>query len=116
MLAFSCVSWHIYKNQQGVKMAKLSEEAKNYVPPTTKNITELEKVSVDVDVLEKEAEKKDGEKFSYKYVLEGGDEYRVPNSVIGQLKEQLEAKPNMKEFKVTKSGEGLKTVYTVIPL
>lgn len=99
-----------------VKMAKLSEEAKNYVQPTTaKNITELEKVSVDVEILQKTVG--EGEKaFTYKYLLEGEEEYRVPMSVIGQLKEQMEAKPDLKEFKVTKTGEGLKTVYTVITL
>mgnify|MGYP003153580881 CR=1 FL=1 len=97
-------------------MAKLCEEAKNYVTPTTKNITELEDVSVNVDVLEKEVLRKDGTPFRYKYILVKDEEYRVPNSVIGQLKEQMEAKPDMKEFKVSKSGEGLKTIYTVIPM
>ena len=100
----------------GNEMAKLKTEAENYVPPTTKNITELDEVPVDIDVLEKEGEKKNGEKFKYKYVLVKDEEYRLPNSVIGQLKEQLKNKPDMEKFKVTKTGEALKTVYTVIPL
>ncbi len=98
------------------KMAKLSEEAKNYVPPTTKNISELDSVSVDVDVLEKEVQKDNGETFKYKYIVVKDEEYRVGASVLKQLKAQLEENSSLKTFKVKKEGEGLKTVYTVIPL
>ncbi|KKK52693.1 hypothetical protein LCGC14_3102350 [marine sediment metagenome] len=97
-------------------MAKLSEEAQTYVPPTTKNIAELHSVSVGVEVQTKESTKKDGEKFTYKYIEVGGEEYRVPGIVLGQLKEQLKANPNLQKFKVSKIGEGIKTVYTVVPL
>ena len=44
------------------------------------------------------------------------EEYRVPKSVLKQLKEQLEVNPKLKFFKVNKTGEGMKTSYTVIPL
>ena len=42
--------------------------------------------------------------------------YRVPNSVLNQLKILLEDNPELKFFKVKKSGQGLNTDYTVIPL
>ena len=45
-----------------------------------------------------------------------GERYRIPVSVISQLKAQLEANPKLQKFRVKKSGEGLGTVYTVIPL
>ena len=97
-------------------MAKLSEEAQTYVPPTTKNIAELNSVDVGIEVQTKESTKKDGEKFTYKYIEVNGEEYRVPGIVLGQLKEQLKANPNLQNFKVSKIGEGIKTVYTVVPL
>jgi len=97
-------------------MAKLSEEALTYVPPTTKNISELKEVDVSAEVKEKTGTKKDGDEFTYKYIEVDGVEYRVGASVLNQLKEHLTAKPDLKKFKVTKQGEGLGTTYTVIPL
>lgn len=96
-------------------MAKLSEEALTYVPPTTKNISELPEVFVDAEVLEKVAGEGDNT-FTYKYIEVEGDEYRVGASVLKQLKAHLETNPFIKKFKVKKEGEGMKTTYTVIPL
>jgi hypothetical protein len=45
-----------------------------------------------------------------------GEEYRVPDSVLKALKDNLEVNPKLGWFKVKKTGEGLKTNYTVIPL
>ena len=39
-----------------------------------------------------------------------------PNSVVATLKEILKKNPDLKRFQVAKTGEGLKTRYTVIPL
>ena len=96
-------------------MAKLSEEALTYTPPTTKNISELGLVSVDAEVKERTAG--EGENtFTYKYIEVDGEEYRVGASVLKQLKAQLEENPKLIKFKVTKEGTGMKTNYTVIPL
>ena len=96
-------------------MTKLSEEALTYVPQTTKNITELETVSVDAEV--KERTVGEGENsFTYKYIEVEGEEYRVGASVLKQLKAHLEANPKITKVKVTKEGIGLNTTYTVIPL
>ena len=94
----------------------LKQEAEEYVPPTTKNITELEKVSVDTDVVEKEYSKDDGSTFTVKVITVDGEDYRVPITVIKSLKVILKEKPGLKYFKVARSGEGFKTVYTVITL
>lgn len=94
----------------------LKQEAEEYVPPTTKNITELGKVSVDMEVLEKEYSKDDGSTFIVKVITVDGEDYRIPITVIKSLKVILKEKPNLKYFKVAKTGEGLKTVYTVITL
>lgn len=49
-------------------------------------------------------------------IVVDGEDYRMPTSVLKNLKAILVEKPELKEFKVSKSGEGLKTAYTVITL
>lgn len=98
-------------------MATLKEYAKDFVPKQTKNIADLNEVSVDTQIYhDGKGTDKNGEDFSYSYILLNGEEYRVPGAVIGQLKDQMEANPKMTKFKVKKTGEGLKTRYTVTPI
>ena len=97
-------------------MGNIMDEAKAYEPPKTKNIADLEVVRVDVDIKEETFNDKDGEPFTIKYIEVDGEKYRVPISVLKQLKAILEAKPDLKTFKVAKSGEGMNTEYTTIPL
>ena len=94
----------------------IKEEAQEYEPPTTKNITELEKVSVDLVVEEREYTKEDGTTFKLDVIVVDGEDYRMPISVLKNIKAILEVKPELKNFKVTKTGESFKTVYTVIEL
>lgn len=100
-------------------MGSLKEEAKNYVPPTTLSIADLEEVSIDIDIKNKVVEQGKETEWSYKYFTakdaEGKEqEYKVPVTVLKQLKAQLESNPDMKTFKVIKEGEGLNTTYTVV--
>jgi len=97
-------------------MGTIKENAENYEPPTTKNITELEKIDVNLVVEEREFERKDETKFKVDVIVVDGEDYRMPVSVLKNLKAILEAKPELKFFKVSKSGEGFKTQYTVIEL
>lgn len=102
-------------------MATLNEFAKDYVPKaTTKNIAELPEVSTDVEIEDDEFEfTKDGKtKVVQQKIIEiNGEKYRVPISVIKQLKILLEDNPNIKRFKVKKSGTTKDdTSYMVIPL
>jgi len=97
-------------------MANLKEAALAYEAPQTLNIADLEVVSTDLDVQEKSGTNKDGEDFSYNVVEIEGKQYRVPNSVLTELKTILEEKPELKKFRVKKTGQGLQTRYTVIPL
>jgi len=97
-------------------MASLKEEAQDYQPKQTKNVADLPKISIDVDMKDGEGTDKEGVSFKYKFILLDGEEYRVPYVVLGQIKDLLEENPNLKSFKVKKAGEGLKTRYTVIPL
>jgi len=101
-------------------MATLGEEAQAYEPSTTKNITELPEVSIDIQLEDDsfETTDEDGKEKTVrqKVITLNGEKYRVPVSVLKQLKAQKEANPKLQKFKVSKSGEGMKTTYTVIPL
>jgi len=102
-------------------MATIKESAEAYVPPTTLNITDLESVSVDIQTKVETFERKDpkeGEEptFTVETFEVEGEKYRLPASVKKQLQQQIEARPELKMFKVTKVGTGFNTEYTVIPL
>lgn len=98
------------------KMSTIREQVENYVPVETLNISELKKVSTEVDIQLKEGTTGEGKAFSYFYIIVDDKQYRVPNSVLKQVRGQLDAKPESTLFKVNKTGEGLKTEYTVIML
>lgn len=99
-------------------MGTIKDEAKAYEPKAlTKNISELDKVSVDFEMQDGKGINKDTkEDFTYKYIEINGEEYRIPGIVIGNLKDIMEEKPDLKTFKVKKTGSGFDTKYTVIPL
>jgi len=97
-------------------MANLKDTATAYEAPQTLNIADLEIVSVDVDVKTETGINKDNEEFTYSYIEVDGKKYRVPNSVLAELKTILEDNPKLTKFRVKKAGSGLQTRYTVIPL
>lgn len=97
-------------------MGNIKEEAQAYEPPQTKNISDLERVPVGLELEEREGRDKTDKVFRYKVVVLNGEDYRVPNSVLKRLKVILEEKPDLKEFKVVKTGKMLNTEYTVVPL
>ncbi|HEY0090185.1 MAG TPA: hypothetical protein VGB37_15160 [Candidatus Lokiarchaeia archaeon] len=96
-------------------MANLKEAAKNY-EGSMKNIAELPKVSTELEIEDREGVNDEGKNFAYKVVIVEGQEYRVPDSVLKSLKSILEENPNLKSFKVKRTGTGMGTSYTVIPL
>jgi hypothetical protein len=94
----------------------LKEEALAYESKSTGNIAELPKVSTELHTEDREATNEEGKAYSYKVIVVEGQEYRVPASVLKSLKAILEDNPNLKTFKVKKTGQGMDTSYTVIPL
>ena len=99
----------------------IAQLAKNYESKATKNITALSEVPIDLETFEDEFEvtdKKTGEtKLVRQMVVNlNGENYRIPSSVLQQLKVILEDNPNLKKFKVKSSGTGMETRYQVIPL
>lgn len=122
-----CGEYDIYNHQekggkQNNKMVKLNEFAENYEPiSTTKNIADLDSVSTDLELIDDEFEFTDKvtnevKIVKQKIIVVEGEQYRVPNSVIGQLKIILEDNKALKKFKVKKTGIGLETRYMLIPL
>ena len=102
---------------------KLSEFAKDFEPASkTKNIADLKEVGTDLDLIDDEFEVTDKitkqlKVVKQKVIVVNNESYRVPNSVIAQLKVILEDNPNCKKFKVKKSGTTMDdTRYQVIPL
>ena len=97
-------------------MSSIREHAKNFISKQTKNIAELKSVDVSLAVLDGKGKDQSGKEFTYNYVEVDGEEYRVPDKVLKDLKAILEKKPSLKTFSVSKQGSGLNTTYTVIPL
>lgn len=102
-------------------LQKLGQFAKDYKSTATKNIADLPEVSIDLEVLDDQFETTDkitgqSKVIKQKVISIEGTNYRVPTSVIQQLKIVLEDNPNLKKFKVKKSGTMMETRYQVIPL
>ena len=98
-------------------MANIKETAMAYQPKKTRNISELEVVNInDLNVEVREGINNDGKEFKYSVVIIKDEEFRIPDSVLGNIKTILSAKPNLKTIKVIKKGQGMSTEYTVIPL
>lgn len=102
-------------------MSKLKDFAKSYESSTTKNIADLPEVSIDVEITDDQFETIDKKTnlpktVKQKVITIDNVAYRVPVSVVEQLKIVLEDNPNLKKFKVKKSGTGMETKYQVIPL
>ena len=102
-------------------MATLSEYAQDYESTAkTKNIADLPKVSIDLELTDDEFEfEKNGETktVKQKVVIVEGEKHRVPVSVIQQIRVLKEDNPALKFIKVKKSGTTIDdTRYQVIPV
>jgi len=117
-LEYERVVTEALKNEKEVnaKMPTLGEYAKTYESKTTKNIAELPEVSTDL-YLEDDEFEFEGKTIKQKVLNINNEIYRVPNSVIKQLRVHMEENPDLKKFKVNKKGTTKNdTEYTVIPL
>jgi len=91
----------------------LRESAQGYEPKRTLNITELDRVDLSWKMEERKGKNKDGEDFEYMVMIVNGIEYRVPSSVLEEIKKMLDLKPDLQFVKVEKTGSGLNTKYSV---
>jgi len=98
-------------------MRTIKEAAQNYEPKRMKNVADLEVIRTDIRIVENEKRKdQNDEEYSVSYFVLNDEEYRIPVSVLEQLKSILEKKPELKTFSVKKTGEGKGTKYQVITL
>ena len=96
---------------------QLKQMVIEYEAPKTMNICDLDKVSLtDCNVTTKEYNKEDGTSYTIDVITIEDQEYRIPKSVIAQCQTILNEKDDFDLFKVSRSGTGMNTKYTVIPL
>ncbi len=101
-------------------MATLKETAQEYEPKQTHNIADLESFDISEDVQTRKGTNAEGEKYEYFVLVRDGEDYRIPNTVMNDIKNIIEAnakhgkETNM--FAVEKKGEGIKSRYTIITL
>jgi len=94
-------------------MSTLKEEALVYEQKRTLNITDLDKVDLSFPIEGRSSEDKEGKPYSYKVMVVNGQEYRVPYTVLEEIKKMLALKADLAFVKVTKTGEGKATKYSV---
>ena len=94
-------------------MRTLKEESLAYEPKITLNIADLDQVPIDVEMHEGEGMDSENKPFAYMYIALNEKEYRVPKSVLEEIKTILKLKPTVTKVKVEKSGTGLSTRYKV---
>lgn len=95
-------------------MTTVKELSEAYVPKETKNIADLQQFDINLKIETKVVNEGKPEEFSYDYIELDGIEYRVPKSVLKQIKMLLEDEPNLINVKVKRQGEGLNTNYMVV--
>ena len=94
-------------------MTSLKETAEGYEPKLTLNIADLDKVDLSFPIEERSGTDKEGKTFEYHVMIANSQEYRVPNTVLEEIKKILKLKPEAKFVNVTKKGSGLATSYSV---
>ena len=94
----------------------IKEFAKAYEPQKMKLISDLDSVKADIEFKTEVRKDRENKDYTVNFIVIEGIEYRVPISVVEQLKGIIEAKPDLASFKVSKTGEGMATKYQVISL
>jgi len=97
-------------------MTTIKEAAENYESKKTLNIADLEVVRTDIEIRKETFKENTPDEFTINIATIGDKEYRVPDSVLKSLQAILKAKPELKTMKIVKTGSGMNTEYTVVPL
>ena len=99
----------------------LKETAQAYEPKKTLNIADLDRVDLTWPVegrsgvaVKQDAEGNDYEEsYSFQVMVVNEIEYRVPNSVLEEIKKMIELVPELQFVNVEKTGSGWTTKYSV---
>jgi hypothetical protein len=92
-------------------MTTLKESALAY--SEGKDISDLDKVPVDIEVKSETYKKKSGEERTWSFIELNGIKYKVKAQVLSKINELLKVRPITKFVKVAKGTDGQ---YAVIPL
>ena len=81
-----------------------------------KNVTELISLNIDTMIETRKFAEGTDKEFTVTGFEQNGVFYRVPASVIKQIKMLLEEVPDLQVVKIKKTGTGMQTMYMVTPL
>ena len=104
------------------KQLTLKEVAQQEKPRTFKKIEEFKTINVNNEITTRTCMTKEGKEFTIKEISilnkETGNTERVrmPNSVLARLNVLLKNNPNLEFFRVLRTGVGMNTRYTVLPV
>lgn len=102
-------------------MLNLKQTAQGYQPKVTHNVADLDIVDLSWPIEERSGnatkKNKEGveyeEEYFYKVIIVGNLEYRVPNAVLEEIKKMVALVPELQFVKVSKTGIGKATKYSV---
>ncbi len=101
-------------------MVTLKDVAQAYEPKHTQNIADLDKFDISELVEVRKGIDNDEKEYEYFVLVRDEEEYRIPNGVMNDIKNIIEANAkhnkDVKIFSVEKTGEGLKTRYSIVTL
>ena len=96
-------------------MTTIKQMANDYISQEIKTVDQAGIISVDLETIEKVFNEGKQDEFSAIITEIDGVEYRVPKTVLKQLKQLLTDDDSFDKFKVIKSGTGKNTTYQVVP-
>lgn len=91
----------------------LKQTSEEYIPKKTLNIVDLDRVDLSWPVVEETGVDSEGKEFTFKVMTINSQKFRVPGPVMEEVKKMLDLKPDLQFVKVTKTGSGSGTRYTV---
>jgi len=94
-------------------MKSLKDAASEYIPKQTLNIADLDRVDLSFPIEDRTGTDNENKEFKYKVIVINDQEYRIPNTVIEEIQKIIKLKPEVKSVKVSKTGSGLNTRYSV---
>ena len=104
------------------KQLTLKDLAQQEKPRIFKKIEDFEAININNEISERTCMTKEGKEFTIKELslynkdTDEVDRVRIPQTVIWGLQALLRHDPNLKYFRVIKTGEGMNTRYTVLPV
>ena len=104
------------------KQLTLKDLAMQEKPRTFKKIEDFEAINVNNEISERVCVTKEGKEFKIKEIslynddTDEIDRVRIPQTVIWGLQALLKHDPDLEYFKVIKTGQGMNTRYTVLPV